>query len=175
MTADPHLHRYNTLAEVYTIPAKAIHAAQLISAWIRSHVNNAMVIGPDSESEQWVAAVAKEADVPFTVLEKVRHGDRAVEISIKSPERLKKRTPVLIDDIISSGQTMLQAIKQIRLLATTNPVCIGVHGIFADSVDLRVASEGARVVTTNSIAHPTNAIDIGPLLAAAILELTIRL
>ena len=42
------------------------------------------VIGPDRESEQWVSAVAKGADAPYTVLETLRRGDRDVEISVET-------------------------------------------------------------------------------------------
>jgi ribose-phosphate pyrophosphokinase len=46
--------------------------------------DEAILIGADSESEQWVSAVGKEADAPYTVLEKVRRGDRDVEIAVKT-------------------------------------------------------------------------------------------
>jgi ribose-phosphate pyrophosphokinase len=77
-----------------------------MSEWIRKHVSNPLIIGPDSESEQWVSAVAKDAGAPFAVLEKVRLGDRKVEISVKGLTNIDGRTPVLVDDIISSGRTM---------------------------------------------------------------------
>ena len=75
VTVDPHLHRYNALGEIYSIPTRVIHAAPLISQWIRTNIANPLIIGPDSESEQWVAAVASDADAPYCVLEKLRHGD----------------------------------------------------------------------------------------------------
>ena len=68
VTVDPHLHRYTSLAEIYRIPTHVTHAAPLISQWIKANVPRALVIGPDSESEQWVSAVASEAGAPFTVL-----------------------------------------------------------------------------------------------------------
>ena len=69
VTVDPHLHRYGSLAEVYRMPTRVVHAAPLVSRWIRAHVDEPFVIGPDRESEQWVSAVAKGADAPYTVLE----------------------------------------------------------------------------------------------------------
>ena len=49
------------------------------------------------------------------------------------------------------------------------PVCVGVHAIFADAAYEELLSAGAsRVVTCNTIAHPTNAIDVTPLLAEAL-------
>ena len=81
VTVDPHLHRYGSLAEIYRIPTRVVHAAPLISQWIRGTCPNPLIIGPDTESEQWVSAVAKDASAPYSVLQKVRRGDREVEIS----------------------------------------------------------------------------------------------
>ena len=87
VTVDPHLHRYGSLAEIYSIPTRVIHAAPLISQWIRMNVQDPLIIGPDSESEQWVAAVAQDADAPYAVLEKIRHDDRDVEIRCPADPR----------------------------------------------------------------------------------------
>ena len=111
VTVDPHLHRYSSLADIYSIPTHVVHAAPLIAEWIKANVTNPLIIGPDSESEQWVAAVASDVGAPYSVLEKVRHGDRDVEIRLKDLEQWKGRTPVLVDDIISTGRTMIEAVR----------------------------------------------------------------
>jgi ribose-phosphate pyrophosphokinase len=171
VTVDPHLHRYGSLAEIYRIPTRVVHAAPLISQWIRANVAEPFVIGPDSESEQWVAAVAKDARAPYSVLEKTRRGDRDVEISDRSLRDFAGRTPVLVDDIISSGRTMIEAVRLIAKRGGTAPVCVAVHGLFADQSDELLAQAGARVVTSNSIPHRTNGIDVGEILAASVSEL----
>jgi ribose-phosphate pyrophosphokinase len=173
-TVDPHLHRYSSLAEIYTIPTRVVHAAPLISPWIKDNVARPLIIGPDSESEQWVSAVAKEAGAPYSVLEKVRHGDRDIEIRLKDLRGWSDRTPVLVDDIISSGRTMLEAVRLLTSYGGAQPICIAVHGLFADNSDVLLAQAGARVITCNSVPHPTNAIDVGKLLASAVNELVGR-
>ncbi len=166
VTVDPHLHRYSSLAEIYRIPTRVAHAAPLISQWVRANVPQALVIGPDAESKQWVSAVANEAGAPFTVLQKVRRGDRDVEITLPDLTILGERTPVLVDDIISSGHTMIEAVRLVAGRAARHPVCIAVHGLFADNSDRMLAAAGARIVTSNSVAHVANAIDVAPLLAS---------
>jgi ribose-phosphate pyrophosphokinase len=173
VTIDPHLHRYSSLGEIYRIPTQVVHAASLISEWTRAHVVNPLLIGPDSESEQWVSAVAKDVGAPYTVLEKVRHGDRDVEITIRNVNHLNEGTPVLIDDIISSGRTMIEAVRLIRARGTATPLCIAVHGVFADNSDQVLAHAGARVVTTNTIPHASNVIDVSRSLADGVRKLEI--
>ena len=170
-TTDPHLHRYGSLQEIYRMPTRAVYAAALISRWIRTQVERPLIIGPDRESVQWVSAVAKDAGAPYAVLEKVRRGDREVEISARNLPDLAGRTPVLVDDIISSGRTMIEAVRLIVARGGAAPVCVAIHGLFADNADVLLAQAGARVVTSNSIPHATNEIDVGELLAGAIGEL----
>jgi len=64
VTVDPHLHRRRSLAEIYSIPAEVVHAAPLLTDWIRANVAAPLVVGPDSESEQWVRAVAEAVPCP---------------------------------------------------------------------------------------------------------------
>lgn len=172
VTVDPHLHRFEALDEIYTMPARALHAAPLLSRWIGENVPRPLLIGPDAESEQWVAAVAAGASAPFQILRKLRHGDRDVEISVPDIERWRDHTPVLVDDIVSTGRTMLATIAHLRSAGLRPPVCLAVHGIFADAADKALLDAGAaRVVTCNTIPHPTNAIDVTPMLGEACSEL----
>ena len=168
VTTDPHLHRYDSLQEIYTIPTRAAQAAPLIALWIRTKVEKPLIVGPDRESAQWVSAVAKDAGAPYTVLEKVRRGDREVEISGGYSGDLAGRTPVLVDDIISSGRTMIEAVQLIVARGAMRPICIAVHGLFADDSNALLTQAGAQVVTSNTIPHPTNEIDVDEILADAI-------
>ncbi|MDC4227275.1 MAG: ribose-phosphate pyrophosphokinase [Candidatus Manganitrophus sp.] len=169
VTVDPHLHRHRSLEAVYSIPNRVVHAAPAISDWIRAHFPHPLLIGPDRESEQWVSAVAGGAGAPHLILEKIRRSDREVEISLPAADRWHDRTPVLIDDIISSAGTMIEAVGQVRRAGLPPPVCIGVHAVFADRAyaDL-LASGAAQVVTCNTIPHDSNRIDVSDLLAEGI-------
>ena len=169
VTVDPHLHRRRALSEIYAAPATVLHAAPAIAAWIRASVPAPVLVGPDEESGQWVSAVAAAAEAPSLVLEKTRHGDRSVEVSVPAVERWRDRMPVLVDDIVSTAGTMIETVGHLRRAGLAPPVCIGVHAVFAGDAwrDLQAAGAG-RIVTCNTIAHPSNAIDLAPLLADAV-------
>jgi ribose-phosphate pyrophosphokinase len=174
ITVDPHLHRYRSLDEIYCIPTRVAHAAPLIAEWIRANVARPLLVGPDRESEQWISAVAKDVGAPYAVLDKIRHGDREVEISSGTLQALDAdATPVVIDDVIASGRTMLEAIRAVVAHGGRNPVCAAVHGLFADASDVLLTQAGARVATSNTIPHATNRIDVSGLLADAVRELAL--
>lgn len=165
-TVDPHLHRINALGEVYNIPNKVIHAADAISEWIKENIKNSVLIGPDSESEQWVSEVAKNAGAPFTVLQKVRHGDRDVEISVPDVDKYKEATPVLVDDIISTARTMIETVQHLKNAGMKPPICIGIHPVFSGNAYQDLLDTGVeKIVTCNTIPHPSNAIDLSDIMA----------
>jgi ribose-phosphate pyrophosphokinase len=169
VTVDPHLHRYGSLSEIYTIPTKVVHAAPAIAGWISKHVKAPALIGPDAESEQWITDIAGRCNAPWLVLEKKRLGDTNVKVSVPDPAQLRNRTPVLVDDILSSGRTMIAAGGQLRELGISGITCIGVHPILGG--DALAAMKGAgiqQVVSCNTIRHATNEIDLSPLLKEAV-------
>lgn len=169
VTIDPHLHRWHALSEIYRIPSRAVHAAPLVARWIASAVDNPILIGPDSESAQWVADIAAKAGAPYIVLEKIRRGDRDVEVSVPEVVRWRDRTPVLVDDIVSTARTMIETIGHVRIAGMRPPVCVAIHGVFSGAAyDDLLAAGAARVVTSNAIRHPSNDIDVSGLLADAV-------
>ncbi len=169
ITIDPHLHRHKNLSEIYKIPCQTLHATGPIAAWIAANVKNPLLIGPDEESLQWVAQIAKECGAPFIVLEKIRLGDRDVKVSLPRIEQYPQHTPVLVDDIISTARTMIEAAKNLQQQNAIAPICIGVHAIFADDAFLELEkSYVAKIITCNSIPHQTNKINLDQLLANSI-------
>jgi ribose-phosphate pyrophosphokinase len=168
VTVDPHLHRFESLTHVYTIPTTIARAAPAIAQWIGREVERPVLVGPDAESAQWVSAVAERCGAPFVILEKTRRGDR--DVSVSPPDRAwNGHTPVLIDDIVSTGRTMIEATRQLRAAGSAPPMCVAIHAVFADALNDTLIDAGARgIVTCNTIQHATNRICVADQLAAAV-------
>ncbi len=166
ITVDPHLHRYASLDEIYSLASTVVPAAPLIARWISSHVQQPLLIGPDAESEQWVREVARLAGAPWQILHKERHGDYAVEVLLPDVERWREHNPVLVDDIISSGHTMLETLNHLQKAGLPRATCIAVHGVFSGDA-YRLLQAKANIVSTDCIPHPSNAISIDQALAEA--------
>jgi ribose-phosphate pyrophosphokinase len=165
-TIDPHLHRILTLGEIFTIPAFCVSSMPAVTDWIAANVPDPVIIGPDAESTQWVEPVGRRLDVPWTALSKVRTGDREVSVSLPDREILRGRSAVIVDDMASSGHTLAEAARALRGLGSPTVTCVVVHALLADGAESAIRAAGAtRLVTTNTLAHPSNAIDVAPLLA----------
>lgn len=165
VTIDPHLHRWHSLDDIYTIPTRVLHAMPCIAAWIKKNCDDPLLIGPDSESTQWVLELATKLNAPFLILEKERSGDRLVNISIPDIAAHHHRTPILIDDIISTGTTMIGTVAHLNSLKMKPAICIGIHAIFAGNAYQDLLNSGVKtIVTCNTIEHPSNDIDISSLI-----------
>jgi ribose-phosphate pyrophosphokinase len=165
VTVDPHLHRYATLDEIYTIPAIVVHSAPLVGGWVRDNVKAPLVLGPDEESAQWVEEVAHFVGCPWAVFSKERRGDRDVRLTAPALEQYRERAPVLIDDIISSGATMIEAAKLVFGAGMQPPHCIAVHGLFSTGTVERLGAVAKSLLTTDSIPNPHAELKLAPLIA----------
>jgi ribose-phosphate pyrophosphokinase len=170
VTVDPHLHRYAALEEIYPIRCETLHAAGLLGDWIRQEVEAPLVIGPDAESRPGAESVARTAGAPAVVLRKTRSGDRDVQITFQDLSAFEGRRPVLIDDIASSGRTLVAAATELRRLGFAKPVCAVVHPLFGGDAYAEVGRVAERIVSTDSILHPSNAIGLAPLVAEGLLR-----
>ncbi|ALD20644.1 ribose-phosphate pyrophosphokinase [Hymenobacter sp. DG25A] len=172
LTVAPHLHRWHQLRDIYSMPTQALHATGPLAQYVRMQVTQPVLIGPDSESKQWVAAIAREAGCPFLVLNKQRHGDRSVKIAPPDVARFQHHTPVVVDDIISTARTMIATVQHLRRAGLPAPVCLGIHALFVGASYQELMAAGAGpVVTCNTVPHPSNAINLAPLLADALARL----
>lgn len=174
LSVDPHLHRIAALKEVFgDMPAESISAAACIGDWLASEGAPADValIGPDEESARLVRAVAERLGADWTVMAKTRRGDRQVELGPIEPQAVQGREVVLVDDICSSGATLMAAAREALSLGARRVRAVVVHALFNDSTALRLRSAGiGQVVSTDSVSHPTNRIRLAPVLAETLAE-----
>lgn len=173
ITVDPHLHRHQSLGEIYSIPAVVVRSAGPIADWIGRNEQNPLLIGPDIESEQWVADVAGRIGAPCRVLRKERLDDHHVRIVVPDLGEFAQHTPVLIDDIVSSGQTMIEAAQQLRAQGLRAPTCIAVHALLSADNCSRLMQVAGKFVSTNAVRHESNRIDVSDLLAEAVSNLSV--
>jgi len=166
LTVDAHLHRTRSLTEIMPgIEAANVSAAPILSAALDAH-DNPLLVGPDAESRQWVEAIARPRGLDFLLGRKRRLGDRAVDLAIDDVERAAGRPAVLVDDLVSSGETMKAAAGLLREAGATRIVALATHCLAGarDLVDIgRAGISSLR--TTDTVSGPTGSIHVAALLA----------
>lgn len=169
VTVDPHLHRVKSLDEV--MPGRrgvAVSAATLLGTWIASHQPDALLIGPDEEAEQWVAEAARPGALDWAVGRKQRRGDRDVQVSLPAPPP-QGRAVVLMDDVASTGQTLVDAAQRLLAAGAATVDVAVTHALFVGDALQRLHGAGVRHVwSADTVAHPTNVVSVVPALAAAL-------
>lgn len=172
ITIDPHLHRIQKLSQLYT-QGKALSAVSFIADYVKKKYRNPLIIGPDAESYQWVLKIAKRVKCPVTILKKTRYSSRKVSVDIEDRKiDFRNKQVIIIDDIISTGHTMMEVIKFFRRNKVKKITCIGVHAMFAEHAYEKMKKAGAsEIITCNTIPHKSNKIDMSRILGKEILKI----
>ncbi|MFZ2289299.1 MAG: ribose-phosphate diphosphokinase [Halopseudomonas yangmingensis] len=172
ITVDPHLHRISHLSEAIPLAdAIALSGAPRLADLIGQRRQQPLLIGPDAESAQWVELAAARIGCDYAVCSKIRHGDRQVEVSLP-PVDVSGRQVVLMDDVASSGRTLARACEQLLAAGAASVDVAVTHALFAGDALQEIHAAGVgEVWSTDCIAHPSNAIDMSPVLAEALLRL----
>jgi len=174
ITVDPHLHRVHHLEDAVPVAkAKVLNATEAMAVYLDGRLDNPVLIGPDEESEQWVAAIAQRNQLDFHVARKVRFGDSDVQVTLPDAD-YRGRHIVLVDDVASTGRTLEAASRN---LIPCQPASINVmvtHALFVDNALQRIKDAGVNQIwSCDSIIHPTNRIRLAKSLAQALIELEI--
>jgi ribose-phosphate pyrophosphokinase len=171
VTVDAHLHRVRDIGAVFTgIEAQDVAAAPAFAAWLHAaRIGAEIIAGPDEESARWVRPVAAALGADAHLMRKTRHGDADVSIDPGDTRAIAGRAVALIDDICASGGTLVEAVGRLSAAGAREITVIVTHALFDSAVAERLRAAGAtRVVSTDSVAHPSNAIPLAPILADAL-------
>ncbi len=169
ITIDPHLHRYKRLNEAFKMKTKKLTANSLLANYIKKHFKKDLIVGPDIESYQWAEGIAKLIGRSAVMLRKRRYTSRKVRVKFKKGVIVRGKNVVLVDDIISTGHTMIEVVKQIKKMKPKAIYCLCVHGVFAENAHEKLKKAGAKkVISTNTIPHKTNRVDVSGLIVNAL-------
>lgn len=169
ITLDPHLHRVATLDEV--LPGRrgvALSAAPLLGAWAAQQLHQPLLVAPDAEAEQWVAAAARSQGLDYLVSHKQRHGDHDVLVRVPEAD-VRGRAVVVLDDVASTGRTLVDAARTLLARGAASVDVAVTHGLFVGDAVQRLHEAGVRHVwSSDSVPHASNCVSVSPLLAQAL-------
>ncbi|MBI2541163.1 ribose-phosphate diphosphokinase [Candidatus Woesearchaeota archaeon] len=168
---DPHLHREDRIEHIFKTKAVKLTANNLIAGYIRKHIKNPVIIGPDVESYKWARNVAEMIGAESRILRKKRYSSYRVEVRLNKKINLKNRNAVIVDDIISTGQTILETAKILRKLGAKKIHCICVHGIFVNDSLAKLRKAGIKVVSTNTIPSEVAKIDVSGVISRSLVTI----
>ena len=174
ITVDAHLHRTTEIKEIFPgIEVENLSAMPAIAEALRTAGLDVetIIVGPDAESEPWVSDLAGRIGVAHAVAQKIRHSDRSVDIALANPPMFKGRPILMIDDIVSSGGTMVACAKALVAAGSLSIDAIITHALFPADVADKITSAGVRSIrSTHTVPHPTNTIVLDSMFMAALVN-----
>lgn len=174
VTVDAHLHRTKRIEDVFPgIEADDLSAMPAIFETLRvGGVDPAtVVVGPDAESEPWAAELAGLLGTAHAVARKVRRGDQLVEVVFPDPALLAGRPVLLVDDIVSSGGTLIACARALLAAGCRTIDAVITHALFAPEMIRKFHEAGIHSIrSTTSVPHPSNAIALDEVLGKSLLS-----
>ncbi|MEK6850403.1 MAG: ribose-phosphate diphosphokinase, partial [Nanoarchaeota archaeon] len=133
IAVDPHLHRIKKM-HYLSHKAESITADGVVADYIKKNFRREFeIIGPDEESRQWSVRIAHMLKKKVFILQKERIGDK--KIRQKVAKLGSGKDYIIIDDIISTGHTLVGALKMAKSQGAKKLTCIGIHGLLVDNCD----------------------------------------
>lgn len=172
-TIDMHQHRVLRSTEIFRIPSRNLSAMPLLAEYVKKEgkLRNPLVIGPDMEAEQWAKLAAETLQTDYDVFEKKRFAADKVEVRPRRANA-KGRDVLIVDDIISTGGTIIEAVKILFSQGVTRIEVACTHPILAiDSLN-RIREAGVvNVIGTDTVPSPISYVSVAPLIAEEVKKL----
>ena len=172
ITVDAHLHRTPDIRAVFPgIASDNLSAMPAISDALRkAGIDPAtVVVGPDSESRPLVSDLARRLGLAYVVARKTRRDDRSVDIGFVDPTNLAGHPTLIVDDIVSSGSTMITCARALTAAGATTIDAVVTHALFPEELCRDMIQSGIRSIrSTHSVSHSTNAIALDNLFIDAL-------
>lgn len=165
ITVDSHLHRIDHLNQA--IPVKNainVMATGPMTEFIKNKFSDAIIFGPDEESEQWVKQIAQKSNFDFAVATKVRSGDKKVEINLPDKNFTSKNI-IIVDDMASTGRTIALATELLKNAGAKTVNTLVTHALFMGDAKAYMLEKGVDSIwSTDTINDPSNKIELHKLL-----------
>lgn len=170
----------------FNIKARNISAMPAISEYLNKKFfkktdEKPLIVAPDKGAYGFAQEIAEIIDCECTYLSKVRLGPDKVETRIVdvrcdgagentvNVDSVKGKHAIIIDDIIATGGTIVNAINILKQYGAQSVDVCCVHPILTNNGAVRIYAAGAeKIIGTNSLSSDTSRVSIAKSIADAL-------
>ncbi|NYT00224.1 MAG: ribose-phosphate diphosphokinase [Methanocellales archaeon] len=158
-----------SVLDYFKVKARDLDAAPLIGRYMQSlDLRKPIFIGPDEFAGSLARSVASKLGADYDVLEKKRLSGEEVKIKAKHLD-VANRDVILIDDMISTGGTMAEAIELLRRQKSNDTYIACIHPILAKNAVVKLFKAGVKeIIATDTVEGGVSIISVAPLIARAL-------
>jgi ribose-phosphate pyrophosphokinase len=173
VVVDFHLHRLKDLTSFFGFDVENITAMHKLAEFVRNNfeLDDPIVVAPDEEAVQWASVFASDLGVEFIHLNKIRIDAENVIID-SAPREVEGRDVVIVDDMISTGGTVIQAVKALKKAGCNRIYVACTHAILARDALKRLLECGVEnLVATDTVLSPISHVSVADIISDYLLSL----
>jgi ribose-phosphate pyrophosphokinase len=154
---------FRSIQNISSVPLLADYASKMA-------LHEPIAVSPDAGGTDRVKEFARHLDIDFIVLKKSRHKETgAVTIDEKINKDISKRDAIMIDDIISSGSSLIKAAEVLQKNGADRIYAMCAHALLIGDSTKRINSAGVQdIISTNSVPGVYSKVELSPEIALAI-------
>jgi len=160
----------------FDIPVDHLYSINVLGDYFRKKkLKNLVVVSPDVGGLKMARAYSKVLNASLAIVDKRRESDRQTHVMHIIGD-VKNRNVLLVDDLISTGGSLVEAVHALKKEGALDVYAGVVHPVLADPAVKRIQGSGLKeLVVTNSIPVSRSkqipqikVLSVGKLLAQAI-------
>lgn len=155
----------------FKIKSKNISAVPDLARYFKKiNLKNPLVVSPDQGGKERAKEFAKEFGSEFIALKKQRNRKTGkVQIKTEGLDEVKKRDVILVDDIISTGGSIIKATEFLKKQKCKKVFVACTHALLINNAENKIKKSGVtRIISTNTIPGKTSVVDISNTIAKAL-------
>ena len=156
----------------FSIKTKNVTAIpDLVGFFKKLSLKNPLVVSPDQGGKERAKKFAKEFNSDYIALEKTRDKKTGkVKIKTKNLEEVENRDLILVDDIISTGGSIIKATQFLKKQKCKRIYVACTHALLMNDAEKKIKKAGVTsIISTNTIPGKTSKVDISKTIAKAIM------
>lgn len=157
------------ILDYFDAEAMSLDATPVIGRYIRNmKLQKPLIVAPDEGAVALAHNASKDLHIDYDYLEKTRLSEDTVSIKPKNIE-VKARDVIIIDDIISTGGTMAEAISLLREQGANEIFAACVHPVFSGNAVLKLLKAGVEgIIATDTIDKGVSVVSVASVISEAL-------
>jgi ribose-phosphate pyrophosphokinase len=155
----------------FTIKTENVSAIPELVKYIKKlSLKNALIVSPDQGGKERAKQFAKELGSEYIALEKKRDRKTGkVQIKTKNVNEVANRDLILVDDMISTGGSIVKATQFLKKQKCKKVYVACTHALLMNDAEKRIKKAGVtKIISANTIPGKTSIVDISNTIAKAI-------
>jgi ribose-phosphate pyrophosphokinase len=156
----------------FTIKTKNVSAIPDLAQYFKKlSLNNPLVVSPDQGGKDRAKEFAKEFESEYIALEKKRDRKTGkITIKTKNTDQVAGRDLILVDDMISTGGSIIKATQFLKKQKCKRVYVACTHALLMNDAEKKIKKAGVtRIVSANTIPGKTSVVDVSRTIAKAII------